>query len=152
MTPPRPDAMRAAAFGVRVYYEDTDAAGIVYHAGYLRFAERARTELLRGLGFGQERLMREGGLAFAVRRLAIDYLRPARLDDELVVVSRLVRVGAVSLDLEQTVRRAHEDLARLTVQVAALALASGRPARLPSALRDALAPLELGLNSTTLAQ
>ena len=125
---------------IRVYYEDTDAAGIVYHANYLRFAERARTEMLRSLGFSQERLRREEGLAFAVRRCTVDFRLPARLDDELLVESRLKELRGASLDLVQSVHRDGEELARLDVQVACLA-ASGRPARLPQALRNALSRL-----------
>jgi acyl-CoA thioester hydrolase len=124
----------------RVYYEDTDAAGIVYHANYLKFAERARTELLRLLGFEQERLRRETGLAFAVTRCVVDYFRPALLDDELVVESRLVALGGASVELDQRVKRGAAELARLLVRVACLGR-DGRPARLPPALRAALMEL-----------
>src|ERR671929_34888 len=120
---PRGEAHR---FPLRVYYEDTDAAGIVYYANYLRFAERARTELVRSLGFEQERLRREAGFAFAVRRCAAEYLAPARLDDELIVASRLVAVGGATLEVEQRIRRDDEMLVRLDVKLACLA-ASGRP-------------------------
>ena len=125
---------------IRVYYEDTDAAGIVYHANYLRFAERARTEMLRELGISQERLRRDEGIAFAVRRCTVDFRLPARLDDELLVESRLAALRGASLDLVQRVRRDGEELATLDVQVACIA-ATGRAARLPSALRDALSGL-----------
>jgi acyl-CoA thioester hydrolase len=122
---------------IRVYYEDTDAAGIVYYANYLKFAERARTEFLRLLGFEQERLRRETGLAFAVRRCEVDYIRPALLDDELLVESRLVELGGASLEVDQRVKRGPVELARLLVRVACLGR-DGRPARLPPALRAAL--------------
>lgn len=124
----------------RVYYEDTDAAGIVYHANYLRFAERARTELLRLLGVEQERLRRETGLAFAVKRCVVEYFRPAVLDDELLVESRLVALGGASLEVEQRVKRGAAELARLMVKIACLGR-DGRPARLPPALRAALMEL-----------
>jgi acyl-CoA thioester hydrolase len=124
----------------RVYYEDTDAAGIVYYANYLKFAERARTELLRLLGFEQERFRRETGLAFAVKRCAVDYVRPARLDDELLVESRLVDLGGASLEVDQRVKRGATELALLLVRVACLGR-DGRPARLPPALRAALMEL-----------
>lgn len=124
----------------RVYYEDTDAAGIVYHANYLRFAERARTEMLRALGIEQERLRRETGLAFAVKRCLVEYSRPALLDDELVVESRLVALGGASLEVDQRVKRGAAELARLAVRVACLGR-DGRPARLPPALRAALMEL-----------
>ena len=125
---------------VRVYYEDTDAAGIVYYASYLRFAERARTEMLRALGIGQEEMRRVHGLGFVVRRLEVDYPRPARLDDELVIETRPLRIGAASLDLQQLVRRGDELLTRLVVQVA-LVDDAGRPKRLPSVLRERLSGL-----------
>ena len=121
-----------------VYYEDTDAAGIVYYANYLKFAERGRTELMRLVGFGHERLRREQGLAFAVRRCLADYRGAARLDDELVVETRLTALGGASLDLEQTVCRDGETLVRMDVKVACLGPGL-RPARLPQPLRAALA-------------
>ena len=126
---------------LRVYYEDTDAGGIVYHAGYLRFAERARTELLRCLGFDHMALRARSGLAFAVRRCVADFLAPAQLDQRLVVETRLVRLRRASLDLEQRVVAPD---GRLLVRLAVrLALMSGalRPARLPAALRAAFAEL-----------
>jgi acyl-CoA thioester hydrolase len=124
----------------RVYYEDTDAAGIVYYANYLKFAERARTELLRLLGVEQERLRRETGIAFAVKRCVVEYVRPALLDDELLVESRLVALGGASLEVEQRVTRSAAELARLMVRIACLGR-DGRPARLPPALRAALMEL-----------
>jgi acyl-CoA thioester hydrolase len=128
------------AFSIRVYYEDTDAAGIVYHANYLRFAERARTEMLRLLGFGQERLRVEDGLAFAVARCAVEYRAPARLDDELTVESRLLALRGASLEVDQRIRRGGAELARLEVRVACIDRA-GRPQPLPPALRSALSSL-----------
>jgi acyl-CoA thioester hydrolase len=127
-------------FLTRVYYEDTDAAGIVYYANYLKFAERARTELLRLLGFEQERLRGEAGFAFAVRRCVAEYLVPARLDDELTVASRLTVLRGATLAVEQRIRRGDAELARLGVTLAGVA-ASGRPVRLPQPLRAALSQL-----------
>lgn len=118
---------------VRVYYEDTDAGGIVYHAAYLRFAERGRTEFIRTLGVDQRSLRDETGLGFAVARLAIDYLRPARLDDRLEIHTEVARARGASADFLQTVLRDGETLARLDVRVACID-ADGRPARLPPAL------------------
>src|SRR3954466_3255692 len=86
-------------YAVRVYYEDTDAGGVVYHATYLRFAERARTEALRDLGIPHSQLVAEHGVMFMVRRIKVDYLGPARLDDSLVVVTQPLVVGAASLEL-----------------------------------------------------
>jgi acyl-CoA thioester hydrolase len=127
-------------FPVRVYYEDTDAGGVVYYANYLKFAERARTEMLRHLGIGQERLRAESGLVFVVRRANAEFLLPARLDDGLTVATRLTGLGAATLDLDQEVRRGGAVLVRLAFQIAAVG-AHGRPQRLPPALRAALTPL-----------
>ncbi|MBM3585712.1 MAG: tol-pal system-associated acyl-CoA thioesterase [Alphaproteobacteria bacterium] len=130
----------AHRFAVRVYYEDTDAAGIVYYANYLRFAERARTEWLRTLGFDHVRLDRDGGVGFAVRRCTVDYRRPARLDDVLEVATALKRARGASVTLEQVVRRGEDELVRLDVELALLD-AAGRPARFPDPLRAAFGPL-----------
>ncbi|MFD2232924.1 YbgC/FadM family acyl-CoA thioesterase [Phaeospirillum tilakii] len=120
---------------VRVYFEDTDAGGIVYHSCYLNFAERARTEMVRELGISQQALL-ETGTAFAVRRAALDYLRPARLDDLLVVESEVRSVGGATIEMGQTIRRDGDgtELVRLDVRLGYITL-SGRPARLPAALR-----------------
>src|SRR5580704_19496866 len=92
-------------FPVRVYYEDTDAAGLVYYANYLKYAERARTELLRVAGFEQERMRQETGLVFVVRHCTADYRAAARLDDDLVVETRVTGAGAATLELAQEIRR-----------------------------------------------
>ena len=89
--PLRPDATHV--FAVRVYYEDTDAGGVVYHANYLRFAERARSEMLRALGIPHTQMLRDDGLAWTVSRCEVDFVRPARLDDALEVYSRLLEIG-----------------------------------------------------------
>ncbi len=125
---------------IRVYYEDTDAAGIVYYANYLRFAERARTEMIRCLDLEHGALRARHGLVFAVRRCVVDYLAPARLDDGLDVRTRIVRVGGASLDLEQRIFRAERLLVRMEVRLALLSSAL-RATRLPAALLGALAAL-----------
>jgi acyl-CoA thioester hydrolase len=124
-------------YGLRVYYEDTDALGMVYYANYLKYAERARTEMIRLLGFAT--INRDNDTAFAVRRCEVDYLSPARLDDELEVVSGLIAIGGASFDLEQTVLRDGERLVRLEVRLAVLS-SSGRPTRLADDFRSALQP------------
>jgi len=136
---PRSGAVRDGAhyFPVRIYYEDTDAAGLVYYANHLKYAERARTELLRAAGFGQERLRQETGTVFVVRRCTADYRAAARLDDDLVVETRVVGVGAATLDLAQEIRRGADVLVALEFRIACLGR-SGRPQRLPPALRVAL--------------
>ena len=125
-------------FPVRVYYEDTDAAGIVYHASYLRFAERARTELLRGLKLNQKQLAINDDLHFVVRSCEIQYLSTATLDDELVVESHISLVRGASLKAKQVIKRAAKDLVRLDVLVACVN-GLGAPMRLPQRLRTSLA-------------
>ena len=88
---------------IRVYYEDTDAAGIVYHASYLRFAERGRTEMLRDAGFDHAQILKESGIAFAVVAMTIDYNAPAKLDDLLVVKSKITKVGGASMEMQQDI-------------------------------------------------
>jgi acyl-CoA thioester hydrolase len=134
----------AYLFPVRVYYEDTDAGGLVYYANYLKFAERARTEMLRRRGIEHRRLLDETGVGFVVRRCTADYRLPARLDDDLTVATRLTALGAATLDLDQEVRRADETLVRLTMQIAAIGR-RGRPQRWPPGIRAALR----SLNETT---
>lgn len=123
---------------VRVYYEDTDAEGIVYYANYLKFAERGRTEMLREAGIEHRELLQEHGIAFAVRNMSADYVKPARLDDALTVHSRLLDLRGASMSAEQIVRRADEDLVRLSVRLACIDR-QGRPARMPPTLRAVLA-------------
>lgn len=125
-------------YRLRVYLEDTDAVGIVYYASYLRMAERARTEMLRLLGADHAGMMRDDGLALAVRACAIDYLAPARLDDVLEIRSALVEIGGASLRARQTVRRDGAMLARIDLRLACVT-EIGRPARFPARLRSALA-------------
>ncbi len=136
---PRSGVVREGAhyFPVRIYYEDTDAAGLVYYANHLKYAERARTELLRAAGFGQERLRQETGTVFVVRHCTADYRAAARLDDDLVVETRVVGVGAATLDLAQEIRRGADVLVALEFRIACLGR-TGRPQRLPPALRAAL--------------
>ena len=128
----------AHVFPVRVYYEDTDAGGVVYHANYLRFAERARTEMLRQAGIVQTALMASDGLGFIVRRCTVDFLKPARLDDALEVHTSVLSASGARLEAEQVVKRAGEDLARLTLEIACVDR-EGRPQRLPNSIGAAFA-------------
>jgi len=132
---------------VRVYYEDTDAGGIVYHAAYLRFAERARSEFLRVIGWEHERMRVETGLGWVVRRAEIDFRAPARLDDALTIVTWLTALGGASMRAVQSVRRGVTELVRLHLQLALLT-PSGRPARVPATLRAALLPFLADQEST----
>ena len=118
---------------IRVYYEDTDAGGIVYHAAYLRFAERGRAEFVRNLGIDQQKMRSDLGLGFVVTSLSIDYLKPAYLDDRLTVTTEIALVRPASVNFNQTVAREDQILANLKVRVACLD-ADGNPVRLPTAL------------------
>ncbi len=121
-------------FGLRVYYEDTDLAGIVYYANYLRFIERARSEWVRELGIDQVRLKAESGTVFAVRRIEADYLMPARFDDELVVRTETEAVTGARLVLRQTVWRGPDLLFDAHVTLIALG-ETGHATRLPAVFR-----------------
>ena len=128
----------SADWPVRVYYEDTDAGGVVYHAGYLRYLERARTEWLRELGYSQARLKQEESLLFTVVGMTLDFLKPARLDDLLRVHSSVRLAGGASVEFEQEILRDSERILAATVRVACLDASSFRPRRLPAMLRGAL--------------
>lgn len=126
------------SFPIRVYYEDTDAGGIVYHSNYLNFAERARTELVREMGISQRALLEEGeGTAFAVRSASMDFLRPAKLDDLLVVETEVTALGGASVELQQIIKRDGDatELVRIAVRLGYITL-SGKPARIPAGIKD----------------
>lgn len=120
-------------FTCRVYYEDTDLAGIVYYANYLKFIERARSEWVRGLGVDQV-AMKVDGIVFAVRRVEADYIAPAHYDDELVVDTSVDKLTGARLVVRQVVRRADQVLFDALVTIVAIG-AAGKPARLPAAIR-----------------
>ncbi len=129
------------ALPVRVYYEDTDFSGFVYHASYLRFMERGRTELLRGLAGDQSDLHREAkGLVFVVRRMKIDFLKPAYMDDQLIVRTVTRDLRGASMTLSQEVGRGDEILVAAEVTVACVR--DGRAVRLPDSLRALLTPAQ----------
>ncbi|WP_227010259.1 tol-pal system-associated acyl-CoA thioesterase [Pelagibius marinus] len=126
-------------YPLRIFYEDTDAGGIVYHSRYLQFAERARTELLRLAGIEQSKLRDSHNIVFAVHRCEVDYRRPARLDDLVEVRSRFTELRGARLGALQSICRAGEELVRLVVVVASVN-GDGRPARIPAPIRAALEP------------
>ena len=126
------------SFPVRVYYEDTDAAGVVYYANYLKFMERARTEWLAALGFALAAFEREHGVAFVVHRAEIDFLAPARLNDVLDVTVEPAERGASRLVAMQEVRRGPATLVRARVALACVDTARWKPARMPKPLQHAL--------------
>lgn len=128
-------------YPLRVFYEDTDAAGIVYYANYLKFIERARTELMRLCGICHTDLLAEHGISFIVRRCVVDYRRPARLDDLIEVHTRIISLKRVTIDAEQIVRREGDDLVRVELRLACIDTA-GRPVALPPGVRDAFASLQ----------
>ena len=122
---------------VRVYYEDTDFSGVVYHASYLRFMERGRTELIRSLGIEQRELFDgETGLGFAVRRMLIDFVRPAVMDDALTVETRPTLARGATMELDQRILRGEEVL--VTAQVKVACVGGGRARRIPDLLRQRL--------------
>lgn len=129
--------MKPRSFSVRVYYEDTDAGGIVYYANYLKFAERARTEALRLAGIDQSALMKEQNIAFVVRRCNVDFLRPAMLDDLLTIETSIRDINRVSIVMRQDIRRGSETLVSLEVKLAVVG-AQMKPARLPEPVRKAM--------------
>lgn len=138
---PRLDA-KTFVLPVRVYYEDTDAGGVVYYANYLKYAERARTEMLRHLGIENSHMQSCHGLAFVVRHIEVDYMRPARLDDALDVSLVLTKLGGASLEGTQVIARAtdggHEELVRLNIRLGCMDINTGGPGRLPGDIRERL--------------
>lgn len=130
----------AHRFPVRVYFEDTDLSGLVYHANYLRYMERARSDMLRSLGIEQRAAFDAGEGVYAVSALAIKYRRPARLDEDLTVVSHIVAVGAATATIHQTVMRAADILTEAEVTAAFLTL-DGKPRRQPKEWVTAFARL-----------
>jgi acyl-CoA thioester hydrolase len=131
--------MIAHTHELRVYYEDTDAGGVMYHAAYLGFAERARTEALRDAGLPHADMLREHGVIFMVRRLDLEYLRPARLDEKLTIRTESLAVTAATVTLRQEFSIAGAPIAVARVLLACVKAATGVPARIPPAWRAALA-------------
>ena len=127
-------------FPVRVYFEDTDLSGMVYHANYLRYMERGRSDMLRCAGIDQRAAHESGEGVYVVHNIAIRYVAPARLDDSLIVVSRLLRLRAASVDIHQRVMRGRELLTQAEVEAAFVA-PSGRPRRQPAQWVEAFVPL-----------
>lgn len=125
------------AFPVRVYYEDTDAGGVVYHARYLHFFERARTEYLRSLHFSQHALLQEQQIAFVVKSLGIDYCVPAKLDDFLTVETKVTALKGATILFEQRLMRDTVMLSKATVKVACVDLGKMKPVALPQEVKTA---------------
>jgi len=123
---------------IRIYYEDTDAGGVVFYANYLKFLERGRTEWLRRLGFDQTRLAQTEQRLFVVKQLDIQYLRPARLDDLITVHSTLTRVGRASLQFHQTASMGPHTLCTSAITLCCVDAATFKPTGLPDFLRHSL--------------
>ncbi|MGR9107711.1 MAG: tol-pal system-associated acyl-CoA thioesterase [Gammaproteobacteria bacterium] len=133
--------MKNFQWPVRVYYEDTDAGGVVYYANYLKFYERARTEKLRALGFEQDRLRQERGLVFVVNSLRVDYLRPARFNDQLLVSADFLDLKGASLDIDQEILRirspsAPELLSKAAVRIVCVNIETFKPRIIPEFIRN----------------
>ena len=129
-------------YTLRVYYEDTDAGGIVYYANYLKFAERARSEFLRSIGSGNIEVMVEFGISFAVSRCTIKYRRPAKLDDMLEVRTGVAKIGGATITMIQEVYRGSDRLVEMNVQMACLNKV-GQPTRLPQKIRGSVSSFGL---------
>lgn len=122
-------------FSRRIYYADTDAGGVVYHAKYLDIAEAARTEMLRVMKIEQQALRHETGLVFAVKKCDIDYIKPARLDDVLNITTKLVKMGGASFTLDQHITRDHQDIARLSLVIVCIN-EQGSPQKIPPFIKE----------------
>jgi len=137
-----PDAVQKPqsrhVFALRVYFEDTDAGGIVYYANYLKYAERARTEFMRVLGVDHSGLMANEGVMMTVKRCEAEFVAPARLDDVLEVHTRIDEIGGASLWLDQRVMRGMDELVRMRIRLACVNR-NLKPAKLPARLNAALA-------------
>lgn len=130
--------MREFCWPVRVYYEDTDAGGVVYYANYLKFFERARTEMLRSLGFEQDNLLSEQNLIFVVRSVNIDYLKPARFNEQLEVSAKIIEQQKTNFIFEQTITRRQDVLCRGMIRIACLDSQRMKPKPIPSAILEHL--------------
>ncbi|WP_305805714.1 tol-pal system-associated acyl-CoA thioesterase [Stenotrophomonas sp. YIM B06876] len=126
----------------RIYWEDTDAGGVVYHARYVAFMERARTEWMRALGYGQESMRCGEGQVFVVRAMTLDFLKPARLDDELMATVTLLQCRRASLVIDQTILRGDQTLVTAQVRLAAVGARDFRPQAMEDTLYATLKPLE----------
>lgn len=134
---------------VRIYYEDTDAGGVVYYANYLKFLERCRSEWLRAIGHRQADLLRDPGIAFVVRSVQVDFLKPARLDDQLLVDLEVAKISRAQVFFRQAIRRADEsvaggsvDLLGAAVQIVCVNSAQMKPTSIPAFLRSQLEALQ----------
>ncbi len=130
--------MKEFSWTIRVYYEDTDAAGVVYHSNYLKYMERARTEWLRAIGFSQQVLREETGAIIVISKLDMKFIKPAKLDDLLEVKSTLIKASGASLLFDQSIEKSQEKLCAARVKGVCLNALTFKPQRLPAALKSKL--------------
>jgi len=130
--------MKEFSWPVRVYYEDTDAGGVVFYANYLKFFERARTEMLRSAGFEQDRLLSEESVIFVVRSVSVDYLKPARFNEQIEVSAKIIESKKASLVFEQSITREQDVLCNGTIRIACLDAQSMKPKPIPIAMLEQL--------------
>jgi acyl-CoA thioester hydrolase len=133
--------IKTFSFPVRIYFEDTDSGGVVYHANYLKFMERARTEWLRTLGIDQRKLKLHDHIMFVVHRIDIQYKFPARFNDDLVVRSELNRIGSSKIEFRQMIYRQNEMLIDASVDVACIDSEKFKPVRIPSTIKQTMESL-----------
>lgn len=126
-------------FLCRVYYEDTDAGGVVYYANYLKFAERARTEMLRDAGISQSQLIEEGGIGFVVRKVDMELIKPARLDNPLVILTKIMEMRGASMVMQQAIHHEDKLLSTVTVTIVAVSLDKMKPVKIPADVTQKLA-------------
>lgn len=131
-------ALKEFSWPVRVYYEDTDAGGVVFYANYLKFFERARTEMLRSFGFEQDQLIAEENVIFVVRSVHVDYLRPARFNDQIDVSAKIIENKKISLTFEQVITRQQDVLCRGNIRIACLDSQTLKPKLIPIAILEQL--------------
>ncbi len=122
-------------YKVRIYYEDTDAGGVVYHSNYLRYAERARTEMLRDMGYIHSELLKERGIGFVVRHIEVDYQKPAVLDDLLTVLSQITRVGGASFDVLQTIKKGDQTICEVKLVLVCMNVNNFTATRVPKEIK-----------------
>ena len=125
---------------IRVYYEDTDACGIVYHANFVNFAERARCELLRHVGHPASQVEEEFGIMFIIKHIDVNYIAPAKLDDALQVATSVAEMNNSSFKMRQNIRKDGADICKIMITVVCVDMEKVKPVRLPDILRNAFAP------------
>ena len=133
--------IKTFSFPVRIYFEDTDSGGVVYHSNYLKFMERARTEWLRSIGIDQRHLKHQERIMFVVHRIDIQYKLPARFNDDLIVKSELIDIGSSKIEFRQMIYRDHELLIDASVDVACIDSEKFKPVRIPSTVKQTMESL-----------